>query len=80
MTVAVDADTFFAAVNTTVCAVPGVRMTVDGDASTPAGRPPTTTLTVPLNPLMLLAVRVRFCDEPSPTETLLDPRLRLKSA
>jgi hypothetical protein len=45
-----------AAVSATICAVPGVRLRVEGFAVTPEGRPPMTTATVPLNPLAAVAV------------------------
>ena len=80
VTVALAADAPPDAESTTVCGLPpGVRVSADGDAVTPAGSPPIATLTGPLKPLMLVADRVKFCVAPTPTATLLDPRLRLKS-
>ena len=80
VTAALTTDALPAAESTTVCALPpGVSVRVDGDAVTPVGRPPIATFTVPLKPLMLVADRVRFWVAPTPTATLLDPRLRLKS-
>lgn len=80
VTVALAADALPDAESTTICGLPpGVSVRVAGDAVTPAGRPPMATFTGPLKPLMLVADRVRFCVAPTPTATLLDPRLRLKS-
>ena len=61
VTVALAADALPDAESTTVCALPpGVSVRVEGDAVTPAGRPPIATFTGPLKPLMLVADRVRF--------------------
>ena len=48
VTVAFPTVAFAAAVRVMFCAVPGVRLSVDGLAVTPAGRPLTFTFTVPL--------------------------------
>ena len=44
------------AASVVVCAVPGVRLKVAGVAVTPAGRPVMATATVPVNPLIAVAV------------------------
>jgi hypothetical protein len=49
--VADPAPTVDAAVRVTVCAVPGTRTKVEGEAATPAGRPERFVVTWPLKPL-----------------------------
>ena len=55
LTFATPTAAFAAAVNVIDCAVPGVRVSVDGEAVTPAGSPAIETLTVPLKPLTAVA-------------------------
>ena len=47
---------FDAAVRVMLCAVPGVRASVDGFAVTPVGRPLRVTFTVPVNPFWAVAL------------------------
>jgi hypothetical protein len=46
------------------CEIPGVRVSVAGDAITPAGSPLTETLIAPENPLKAVAVSVTCCALP----------------
>jgi len=49
-----------------------------GVAVTPIGRPLSTTVTVPVNPLTAFAVTVRVCDALLDNVTVLAERLRVK--
>ena len=52
------------AVSVTVLTTPGVRVRVAGLATIPVGSPVMATVTVPLNPLMAVAVRSTVCPAP----------------
>lgn len=70
---------FAAAVNVVLCGVPGVRLSVDGLAVTPAGNPLGLTVIVPLKSLTAVAFTVRLSDEPAMIERLLEESVREKS-
>jgi hypothetical protein len=50
-----------AAVSVTVAATPGLNVTVAGLALTPVGNPEIATATLPVNPLVAVAVRLTVC-------------------
>jgi len=60
-----------AAVTVTVCAVPGVRLSVAGFAVTPVGRPAIATLTIPVKPLAGAAFTLICCPVPPGTSEML---------
>jgi hypothetical protein len=55
VTVGAAVATLVAAANVMICGVPGIRLSVAGEAVTPAGSPDTDTETVPLNEFIELA-------------------------
>jgi len=79
VTVAFPVAAFAAAVNAIFCGVPGVRLTVEGFAVTPEGSPLRVMLTVPVNPLLAVALTPRFCEVPAGIERLLGDSVRVKS-
>jgi hypothetical protein len=69
------------AVTITVCAVPGVKLSVAGCAVTPLGSPAIATFTVAVNPFAGTAFKLICCPPPPGTsETLAGKTVRLKSA
>jgi hypothetical protein len=62
---------FAAAVSVILCAVPGVRVSVDGLAATPEGNPLRDTFTLPTNPFRAFAVT----DTPCPAVPAVRARL-----
>jgi hypothetical protein len=65
------------AVKVTFCATPGFKLSVDGLAVTPLGRPLSETLTVPVNPFSALAVTATlFPVAPSVIERLVGETAR----
>jgi hypothetical protein len=68
------------AVTVTLCAVPGVKLSVAGFTVTPVGRPVIATLTIPVKPLAGTALTLIACPvPPGISETLAGVALRVKS-
>lgn len=79
-TEAVPVVAFAAAEKLICCGVPGVRLSVAGDAVTPVGSPLIVTWTVPVNPLRAVAESVTACAEPPAlSDTVVGLTVRLKS-
>lgn len=79
VTVASPVEALGAAVKVMFCAVPGVRLRVEGCAVTPAGKPLSITLTVPLNPSTGIAfTETVFPVPPCGIAILAGERLRTK--
>jgi hypothetical protein len=75
------ATAFEAAVNVTLCAMPGVSVNVEGLAVTPAGNPLSETFTLPVNPLTAVAVTAIACPRaPAVNARLPGATAREKSA
>jgi len=80
VTMTLPATAFAEALTVTVCAVPGVKLSVAGCAVTPLGSPVIATFTVPVNPLAGTAFTLICCPPPPGTsETLAGVAVRLKS-
>ena len=78
--VAVPAAAVVAAVRAMVCAAPGVRVSIDGWALTPAGSPEIATATAPANPFVGDALTLICCAAPPGTRvTVVGAEARLKS-
>lgn len=71
VTVKLAADAVESAASVRLFAVPGVRVSVDGFALTPAGRPPTATFTVSAKPLDGTALRLICCPAPPGTRAIV---------
>jgi hypothetical protein len=59
------------AVTVTVCAVPGVKLSVAGVTVTPVGSPAIATLTIPVKPLAGVAFTLICCPVPPGTSEML---------
>ena len=71
---------FAAAVSVILCAVPGVRVGVDGLAVTPVGSPLRDTFTLPVNPFRAVAFRDTVCPvTPAVRRRVVGEAVRLKS-
>jgi len=71
---------FAAAVSVILCAVPGVRVSVDGLAVTPVGSPLRDTFTTPVNPFRAVAFRDTVCPAtPAVRLRVVGEAVRLKS-
>jgi hypothetical protein len=71
VTMALPAAALTAAVTVTVCAVPGVKLSVAGCAVTPMGSPAIATLTIPVKPLAGTAFTLICCPVPPGTSEML---------
>ena len=81
VTVPEPAAAFAPAVSVMVCATPGIRLSDTGEAVTPAGRPEIATETIPLKPLIAVALtETCWLPDPAVSATLPDDALREKSA
>ena len=80
VTMAFPATALAEALTVTVCAVPGVKLSVAGCAVTPLGSPAIATFTMPVNPLAGTAFTLICCPPPpGASETLAGVAVRLKS-
>jgi hypothetical protein len=80
VTIALPAAALAEAVTVTVCAAPGVKLSVAGSAVTPFGSPAIATFTIPLKPLAATAFTLICCPPPPGTsETLAGVAARAKS-